>query len=87
MQIATPLADANSTPYHGTTCCSPLEARWAVLFDRMGITWIYEPEEFMVDGHHVVPDFWLPHYGCFWEVRASQTFDQDPYGTWAAIAN
>jgi hypothetical protein len=85
--VTPPLGNATSTRYHGTTFRSPLEARWAVFFDRMGIAWTHEPEEFMVDGQHVVPDFWLPHYGCFWEVRASQTFDQDRYGTWAAIAN
>jgi len=85
--MAQPLGNAIPTPYHGMTFRSPLEARWAVFFDRMGITWTYETEEFMVDGQHVVPDFWLPHHGCFWEVRASQTFDQDCYGTRAAIAN
>ena len=87
MRLSMPLGNATSTPYHHTTFRSPLEARWAVFFDRMGMVWTYEVEEFSVDGQRDAPDFWLPHYGCFWKVQASQTFDQDRFGALAAIAN
>jgi hypothetical protein len=58
-----------------------------VFFDAMGIAWTYQHEGFPLDGEWVLPDFWLPAYGCYWEVRASQTIDEDRFGAWAAIAN
>lgn len=43
------------TTYRGTTFRSRLEARWAYLFDHLGIEWEYEP--FDADGY--IPDFAL----------------------------
>jgi hypothetical protein len=77
--------NAVGTTYCGTTFRSPLAARWAVFFDKMGIAWTYQHEGLVFDGEWVLPDFWLPDYGCFWEVRASQTFDEERFGAWAAI--
>jgi hypothetical protein len=79
--------NAVRTTYRGTTFLSPLAARWAVFFDEMGIAWTYQHEGFALDDEWVLPDFWLPDYGCFWEVRASQTIDEDRFGAWAAIMN
>ena len=49
---------------------SRLEARWAVFFDAMGIEWEYEPEGIVLsDGTNYLPDFYLPHFHCYFEVK------------------
>ena len=75
------------TSYVGTTFRSRLEARWVVFFDAMGIAWTYQREGFALDGERMLPDFWLPVYGCFWDVPASQTIDEDRFGPWAVITS
>jgi hypothetical protein len=57
------------TVYRGNRFRSRLEARWAVFFDAVGIEWIYEPDGFMVNGRGYLPDFWLPRFKCFAEVK------------------
>jgi len=48
------------TPYKGYRFRSRLEARWAVFFDAMGISYEYEPEGFdLGDGVWYLPDFLL----------------------------
>jgi hypothetical protein len=44
------------TTYNGTTFRSRLEARWAYLFDGLGLHWEYEP----FDANGYIPDFVLP---------------------------
>jgi hypothetical protein len=60
----------------GTLFRSRLEARWAVFFDLIGITWQYEPEYFKEDfGDRVIrylPDFYLPDLQCWVEVKGTQ---------------
>lgn len=53
---------AIETRYKGRLFRSRLEARYAVLFDALGIqAWEYEPEGFTLDsGERYLPDFWLP---------------------------
>jgi hypothetical protein len=61
------------TVYNGYRFRSRLEARWAVFFDALGITWEYETEGFeLSDGTRYLPDFWLPTFdGGMWaEVKA-----------------
>jgi hypothetical protein len=82
-----PTYNAIPTTYQGTTFRSPLEARWAVFFDALGIAWEHEVRGFDLDGQRQVPDFWLPHHGCYWEAQLSETFDDDRFGAWAAIKN
>lgn len=49
---------AIQTCWKGYHFRSRLEARWAVFFDRMGFTWEYEPEGFVLPGGlHYLPDF------------------------------
>jgi len=49
---------------------SRLEARWAVFFDRRGITFDYEPEGFPLPGGGAyLPDFWLPQVSMWAEVK------------------
>lgn len=42
------------TDYRGITFRSKLEARWAYLFDQLGLNWQYEP-----NGPATAPDFWF----------------------------
>lgn len=63
---------AIETHYNGHRFRSRLEARWAVFFDAVGITYEYEPEGYVNNGQSYLPDFYLPYatnYGCFVEVK------------------
>lgn len=61
------------TAYAGCRFRSRLEARWAVFFDRLGIEWLYEPESYTVGPFGArrgyVPDFYLPRWGVWVEVK------------------
>lgn len=57
------------TIYNGYRFRSRLEARWAVFFDALGITYEYEPEGFTVDGECYLPDFYLPGFDIYAEVK------------------
>lgn len=57
------------TSYAGHVFRSRLEARFAVLFDEMGIRWEYEPEGFDLPHGLYVPDFWLPDLRTWFEVK------------------
>lgn len=48
------------TKYAGVRFRSRLEARWAVFFDELGVSWEYEPESYRSsDGRVYIPDFRL----------------------------
>lgn len=75
------------TSYRGYRFRSRLEARWAVFFDRMGIEYLYEPEGTVinsrrlnwgtgVDSYWYLPDFYLPSFGLWAEVKG-QFDDQE----------
>lgn len=53
------------TRYAGCRFRSRLEARWAVFFDSLGVTWEYEPQGFHVgpEGRPYLPDFRLDRAG------------------------
>lgn len=58
------------TEYKECLFRSRLEARWAFFFDLMGIKWEYEPEGIILDnGTYYLPDFFLPDFHCFFEVK------------------
>lgn len=61
---------AIQTEYNGRKFRSRLEARWAVLFDDLGIDYVYEPQgiEFE-DGTKYLPDFYLPELKAWFEVK------------------
>jgi len=48
---------AIETRYAGCRFRSRLEARWAVFFDQLGITWEYEPEGYATSAGSYLPDF------------------------------
>ncbi len=61
---------AIQTEYKGYLFRSRLEARWAVFFDKLGIRYEYEPEGLVLsDGTGYLPDFFLPDFHCFFEVK------------------
>lgn len=61
---------AIQTEYKGYLFRSRLEARWAVFFDACGVKWEYEPEGLVLsDGTHYLPDFYLPDFHCYFEVK------------------
>jgi hypothetical protein len=60
---------AIETVYNGYRFRSRLEARWAVFFDTLGIKYEYEPEGYDIDGVWYLPDFWLPDFGIYCEVK------------------
>lgn len=57
------------TFYNGTLFRSRTEARWAVLLDALSIPWVYEPEGYQLPSLLYLPDFWLPRFECFAEVK------------------
>lgn len=61
---------AIETRYKGYRFRSRLEARWAVFFDALGVKWEFEREGFrFCNGKQYLPDFWLPEYRLFVEVK------------------
>lgn len=61
---------AITTRYKNHSFRSRLEARYAVYFDHLGIKWEYEPEGFELgNGLRYLPDFWLPEWGIWIEVK------------------
>ena len=64
------MINAIPTLYHGYRFRSRLEARWAVFFDVLGVEFEYEPEGlFLSDGTQYLPDFYLPTFRCYFEVK------------------
>lgn len=62
---------AIETEYDGYRFRSRLEAKWAVFFNAAGIEYRYEAEGFEVDGVRYLPDFYLPGFDVFAEVKGT----------------
>lgn len=60
---------AIETVYKGYRFRSRLEARWAVFFDALGIEYQYEVEGFEFEGSRYLPDFWLPQFEVWAEIK------------------
>lgn len=58
------------THHNGYVFRSRLEARWAVFWDALGVTYDYEPEGVLLeDGTKYLPDFWLPDIKLWVEIK------------------
>ena len=57
------------TEYRGIRYRSRTEARWAVFFHHAGVQADYEPEAFKFGRHRYLPDFWLPDFSIWFEVK------------------
>src|ERR1051326_3655562 len=62
---------AVETPYRGMLMRSRLEARWALFFDKAGVRYEYEPDRFRALTTTYLPDFWLPDFQTFIEIKPS----------------
>lgn len=60
---------AIETEYKGYRFRSRLEARWAVFFDALGIEWEYEKEGFSLPEGYYLPDFWIPRWKLWVEIK------------------
>jgi len=81
---------AIETRYAGCRFRSRLEARWAVCFDHLGITWEYEAQGYRVGPYpcgiangriltqesRYLPDFYLPEQDTFFEVKGTAPDEQ-----------
>lgn len=82
------------TYYKGITFRSRLEARWAIVFDELGIKWEYEPEGIEIPFNNFflpitstfsyLPDFYLPDFDHYVEVKGH--LDDDGYHKMIRIA-
>ena len=65
------------TKYKGYNFRSRLEARWAVFFDNMKIQYHYEIEGFPLESGLYLPDFYLPQFKMFAEVKPCEFNDRE----------
>lgn len=63
---------AIETKYKGHRFRSRLEARWAVFFDSFKEKWRYEIEGFNLPSGYYLPDFWLPRFDCWLEIKPTE---------------
>ena len=63
---------AIDTFYNGYRFRSRLEARWAIFFDEMKIKYEYEKEGYDLDGVWYLPDFWIPSWKAFVEIKGQE---------------
>lgn len=61
--------NAIPTTYRGVDLRSRTEARWALLLDLFAVKWEYEVEGYQLASCWYLPDFWLPQFKCFAEVK------------------
>ena len=60
---------AIETEYNGYRFRSRLEARWAVFFDALDVRYEYEPEGFELPDGRYLPDFYLPEFRTYIEIK------------------
>ncbi len=68
---------AIETHYKGYKFRSRLEARYAVFFDTLGIRYYYEHEGFSLEGVAYLPDFYLPQYDCYIEIKGQEPTEEE----------
>lgn len=65
-------ANVIPTTYKGITYRSQTEARWAVFFDALGLSFTYEPERIQLStGEVYIPDFFIDDFQAYFEVKPS----------------
>jgi hypothetical protein len=71
------------TRYAGCRFRSRLEARWAVLLDKLGIKWMYEHQGYLTEHGPYLPDFWLPELNTFLEIKGEKPTSKE----WVKLQN
>jgi hypothetical protein len=74
-----PAVDFKSRPtvYRGIQMRSRAEARWAVVFDFLGLEWEYEPEYYDIGSVNYLPDFWILGLECWVEVKGAHPTEME----------
>jgi len=68
---------AIETEWRGFNFRSRLEARYAVMFEKMGMDWRYEIQGFYLgDDRPYLPDFWLPELELYVEIKGTSIGDE-----------
>lgn len=67
---------ARRTTYQGITFRSRLEARWAQFMDLLAIPWEYEKELVDLDSLRYLPDFHLPSFNSWLEIKGEIHTDE-----------
>ena len=57
---------------------SRLEARWAVFFSELGLKWNYEPEGYELPSGRYLPDFYIPAWDAFLEMKPLRFAGREP---------
>ena len=66
------------TTYGGVQFRSRLEARWAIVFDSLGVGWEYEPRTFRTIEGGYLPDFHIFAPKPFWlEIKGPEPIERD----------
>lgn len=60
------------TKYNRHLFRSRLEARYAIYFDELNVEWVYEGEGYDLDGVRYLPDFYLPKYKIYAEIKPKE---------------
>lgn len=60
------------TKYKNILFRSRLEARWGIVFDHLGLNWIYEYQGYLLDGEPYLPDFYMPDLHCYIEIKGEE---------------
>lgn len=60
------------TRYDGRRFRSRTEARWAVFFNALGLEYEYEREGYDLGGAWYLPDFYLPAFPMWVEVKGTE---------------
>ena len=71
------MVKAIETKYGGCRFRSRTEARWAVFFDALGLKWEYEKEGFELPSGWYLPDFWIPEWRAWVEVKGKEPTHQE----------
>ncbi len=69
------MVQAIETSYDGYKFRSRLEARYAVFLKYLCIKYVYESEGFELPSGRYLPDFWLPEFEMFIEVKDESKFE------------
>lgn len=74
---------AIETEYNGHPMRSRLEAKWAMAFDLLGLTWQYEPEAFITSKGKYSPDFYIDNIGWV-EIKPKNFINDERHYAFAA---